>query len=427
MDHFNYKNGSLHAEEVALSSIADAVGTPFYCYSSSTLEMHYKAFMDAFDGQGQKDRAMICYSVKANSNLAVLRTLADLGAGMDVVSEGELMRVQAAGVPGGRIVFSGVGKRDSELRLALEADIRQFNVESEPELERLSELAMEMNKTAIVALRINPNVDANTHEKIATGKAENKFGIPISRASEVYAWGAKLPNVELKGIDVHIGSQLTDLEPFSNAFFLIRELTETLRREGHHIEQLDLGGGLGISYEPDSNESPPSPNEYAAVVCKALGDLDCDLLFEPGRSMAGNAGVLVSQVVFVKQGEDRSFVIVDAAMNDLIRPTLYGAYHHILPLDENSSHETITADIVGPVCETGDTFGKLRQIPKVVRGDYISLMSAGAYGAVQASTYNSRLLIPEVLVKDDQFAVVRARPSYKDLLALDSKAPWQED
>ena len=424
MDLFEMKNGELFAEDVALSKIADTIGTPFYCYSAGTLEMHYRAFINAFAGTGHKQNILICYSVKANSNLAVLKTLADLGAGMDVVSGGELRRALAVGVPAERIVFSGVGKTDEELILAIEAGIRQFNAESEPEVERISILSAERGHVSAVALRINPDVDAKTHHKIATGKAENKFGIPISRARQVYKWASQLPGISMDGIDVHIGSQLTDLDPFRNAFLLVRELCEDLRTDGHNIKQLDLGGGLGIAYERGTNFIPPSPSEYAEIVDATLGDLGCTLMFEPGRSMAGNAGVLVSEVIFVKEGEDRRFVIIDAAMNDLIRPTLYGAYHHMEPLVETGG-ERSPADVVGPVCETGDTFAVQREFPMVKRGDRIAILSAGAYGAVQANTYNSRLLVPEVLVRDDQFAVIRARPSYEDLLALDTLAEWQ--
>ena len=399
MHHFDYRGGVLHAEDVAIPDIAAAIGTPFYCYSSATLERHYRVFADAFAGQP----ARVCYSVKANSNLAVVATLARQGAGADVVSEGELRRALAAGIPAAKIVFSGVGKTESEMSFALETGIDQFNVESEPELELLSQLASARGLTARVAIRVNPDVDAKTHEKIATGKAENKFGISWQRAPFVYDRAKELPGIEASGIDVHIGSQLTDLAPFGAAFSRVAAMVEELRARGHDIRHIDLGGGLGIPYRGD-NDVPPHPDEYAAMVKQTMGHLGCSLTFEPGRLIAGNAGILVSRVIYEKRGDGRNFLILDAAMNDLIRPTLY--------------------DVVGPVCETGDFFAKGRELSRLKSGDLVAVMSAGAYGAVQASTYNTRPLVPEVMVKGDVFAEVRARPSYDAMLKQDIIPSW---
>ena len=421
MHHFTYRNGTLHAEDVDLRDIAADVGTPFYCYSSRTLERHVRVFTEAFQGAD----ILVCYSIKANSNQAVLKTLADLGAGMDIVSEGELRRARAAGVPGERIVFSGVGKAPAEIAAALDEDILCFNVESEAELELLNDLAGERAKVAPVSLRINPDVDARTHRKISTGKAEDKFGISWVRAEAVYARAAELPHLAVRGIDMHIGSQITQLEPFELAFTLLAELVTRLRVAGHEIDHVDLGGGLGIPYR-GTNDVPPHPDEYAAVVKRTVGDLGCKLLFEPGRMIAGNAGILVASVLFSKPGDAKSFTIVDAAMNDLIRPTLYDAFHEIIPVAEPSpGAETAVTDIVGPVSETGDYLSKDYHLPPVAPGDLIAIMSAGAYGAVQSGTYNTRRLVPEVLVKGDQYSVVRARPSYDDLIGLDSFAAWQ--
>lgn len=422
MHHFEYRDGILHAEDVAIPEIAAATGTPFYCYSSATLERHYRVFSEAFRGQP----ARVCYAVKANSNLAVIATLARLGAGADVVSEGELRRAVAAGVPPRKIVFSGVGKTDSEIVFALETGIDQFNVESEPELERLSELASARNITARIAIRVNPDVDAKTHEKISTGKAENKFGISWQRAPAVYARAAELPGIEATGIDVHIGSQLTDLAPFEVAFRRVADMVETLRTQGRDITRIDLGGGLGIPYRGD-NDVPPHPDEYAAMVKRSIGHLGCELTFEPGRLIAGNAGILVSRVIYEKTGDDRSFLIIDAAMNDLIRPTLYDAYHEIRPVMQAAeTAEQVIYDVVGPVCETGDFMAKGRVLPRLKAGDLIAIMSAGAYGAVQASEYNTRPLVPEVLVQVDRFAQVRARPSYDAILKQDTIPSWLE-
>lgn len=419
MHHFDYQGGILHAENVAIPEIAAAIGTPFYCYSSATLERHYRVFADAFKGQP----ARVCYSVKANSNLAVVATLARQGAGADVVSEGELRRALAAGVTPDKIVFSGVGKTEGEMAFALETGIDRFNVESEPELELLSKLASERGVTARVAIRVNPDVDAKTHEKIATGKAENKFGISWKRAPAVYARARELPGIEADGIDVHIGSQLTALEPFEAAFARVAAMVEALRAEGHAIAHVDLGGGLGIPYRGD-NDIPPHPDEYAAMVKRTMGDLGCELTFEPGRLIAGNAGILVSRVIYEKRGDDRNFLILDAAMNDLIRPTLYDAFHEIRPVAAPHDAERIVYDVVGPVCETGDFFAKGRELPRLKAGDLVAIMSAGAYGAVQASTYNTRPLVPEVMVKGAEFREVRARPSYDAMLKQDIIPDW---
>lgn len=420
MDHFLYRDGALFAEDVAISEIAAAVGTPFYVYSTATLLRHFAAFDDALDGMDH----LVCYAMKANSNQAVLKTLAQAGAGMDVVSAGEYLRAKAAGVPGDKIVFSGVGKTVSEIRLALEGGIRQFNVESEPEMEVLDAVARSMDKVAPITIRVNPDVDAKTHAKIATGKSENKFGIPIARAREVYRMAAAMPGLEVVGIDVHIGSQLTDLTPFELAYQKVAELTEQLRADGHTIRRLDLGGGLGIPYER-SNAAPPLPTDYGAMVQKTLGHLGCEIEIEPGRLIAGNAGLMVSEVIYVKSGEGRDFLIIDGAMNDLIRPAMYEAHHDIIPVVEaEAGAEQQPYDIVGPVCESGDTFAKQRMMPKLVAGDLVAFRSAGAYGAVMASEYNSRALIPEVLVHGDQFAVIRRRPTFDEMINRDTIPEW---
>ena len=418
MNHFDYIDGELFAEAVPLARIAEAVGTPFYCYSTATLVHHYRVFSEAFAGLD----AGVFYSLKANSNLAVVRTLAREGAGADVVSEGELRRALAAGIPASRVVFSGVGKTRGELAFALDRGIHQFNVESEPELEALAALAAGRGVAAPVAIRINPWVDAGSHHKISTGRKEDKFGVPWTRASEVFARAQALDGIEALGIDVHIGSQLTDLAPFETAFDRVARVVRSLRAEGHDIRRLDLGGGLGISYDEGT---PPLPADYGAMVRRTLGNLGCELLLEPGRVLTGNAGVLVSRVIYVKQGASRRFVVLDAAMNDLLRPTLYEAHHRILPVREAPAEAPLErADFVGPVCETGDTFGSDMPTPPLAEGNLVAICSAGAYGAVMASTYNSRLLVPEVLVKDEAFAVVRQRPSYDDLLALDTLPDW---
>ncbi len=420
MDHFLYRGGVLHAEDVPIPEIAAAVGTPFYCYSTATLTRHYRLFDEALAGMDH----LICYAMKAASNQAILRTLAGLGAGMDVVSGGEYARAIAAGVPGERIVFSGVGKTREEMRVALIGGIRQFNVESEPEMRALSEVAVSLGKVAPVTIRVNPDVDARTHAKIATGKSENKFGIPIARARAVYAEAASLPGLEVVGIDVHIGSQLTDLAPFRAAYEKVAELTEALRADGHDIRRLDLGGGLGIPYTR-SNEAPPLPMEYGAMIREELGHLGCEIEIEPGRLIVGNAGVLVSRVIYVKEGEGRDFLILDAAMNDLIRPAMYDAHHEIVPVIEPApGTEQRPYDVVGPVCESGDTFARARHLPPLAAGDLVAFRSAGAYGAVMASEYNTRPLIPEVLVNGRDFAVIRARPSFDEMLNRDTIPEW---
>ena len=420
MDHFLYRGGALWAEDVPLAEIAATVGTPFYCYSTATLERHFRLFDEALAGMDH----LVCYAMKAASNVAILKTLAALGAGMDVVSGGEYLRAKAAGVPGDKIVFSGVGKTEAEMRLALEGGVRQFNVESEPEMEVLNRVALDLGMVAPITVRVNPDVDAKTHAKIATGKSENKFGIPIARAREVYAHAARLPGLRVVGIDVHIGSQLTDLEPFRQAYRKVAELTAVLREDGHRIERLDLGGGLGIPYER-SNAAPPLPLDYGAMIREELGHLGCEIEIEPGRLIVGNAGVMVSQVIYVKQGEGRDFLIVDGAMNDLIRPAMYDAHHDIVPVVEPApGSESHVYDVVGPVCETGDTFARQRALPAVKAGDLIAFRSAGAYGAVMASEYNTRPLIPEVLVKGDQFAVIRRRPTFDEMINRDTIPEW---
>src|SRR5499427_5083222 len=405
MNHFDYRNGVLHAEAVNLADIAASVGTPFYCYSSATLERHYRVFTDAFAGE----KVLVCYAMKANSNQSVLRTLAKLGAGADVVSGGELKRALAAGIPANKILFSGVGKTEAELRAALGADIHCINIESEPELDLLSRLAVETGCTARISIRVNPDVDAGTHAKISTGKSENKFGIPLTQARAVYARAAKLPGIEVTGTDVHIGSQITDLSKMETAFRILTEFVHDLRGDGHAISHVDFGGGLGIPYYHD-REAPPAPDAYAAMVKRVTHNLGCTLMFEPGRMIVGNAGILVARVIYVKHGDAKNFVIIDAAMNDLIRPTLYEAHHDILPvLQPAAGAPMILADVVGPVCETGDYLALDRTLPALSDGDLIAILTSGAYGAVQAGTYNTRPLVPEVLVKDDQYAVVRPR------------------
>jgi diaminopimelate decarboxylase len=420
MDHFLYRDGELHAEDVPVAEIAAEVGTPFYCYSTATLTRHFRLFDEALEGMPH----LVCYAMKAASNQAILKTLAQLGAGMDVVSGGEYLRARAAGVPGERIVFSGVGKTREEMRIALEGGVRQFNVESEPEMVALSEVAVSLGVEVPITVRVNPDVDAKTHAKIATGKSENKFGIPIARAREVYAEAARLPGLKVIGIDVHIGSQLTDLEPFRLAYQKVAELTEVLRADGHEITRLDLGGGLGIPYAR-SNAAPPLPTDYGALIKETVGHLGCEVEIEPGRLVAGNAGILVSRVIYVKSGEGRDFLILDGAMNDLIRPAMYDAYHDIVPVKEPAPGiELAKYDVVGPVCESGDTFAKARVMPPVDEGDLVAFRSAGAYGAVMSSEYNTRPLVPEVLVHEHQFAVIRPRPTFDDMINRDTIPPW---
>ena len=421
MHHFAYRDGVLHAEDVDLRVLAEEIGTPFYCYSTATLERHYRVMAQAFAGTDH----LICYAMKANSNQAVVKTMADLGAGMDVVSEGELRRALAAGVPARKIVFSGVGKTAREMAFALKEGIACFNVESEPELELLAAVATRTGQRAKVSIRVNPDVDALTHHKIATGKAENKFGISYGRAPEVYARAAALSALDVSGIHMHIGSQITELAPFAEAFALMADLARDLLAQGHNIRHLDLGGGLGVPYR-GTNDVPPHPDEYAAMVKRALGHLDLKYVIEPGRMIAGNAGILVARVIYVKEGEGRRFVIQDAAMNDLIRPTLYDAYHEILPVAEASGAAVTEADVVGPVCESGDYFARARPLPVLAQGDLLAVMTAGAYGAVQSGTYNTRPLIAEVLVKGGAWSIVRPRQSYEELIGLDRYAGWQE-
>ena len=422
MHHFAYRQGVLHAQEVNLADLADAVGAPFYCYSTATLERHYRVFAEAFNGAD----AEVCYSVKANSNLGVLATLARLDAGMDVVSEGELRRVLAVGVAPKKIAFSGVGKARDEMAYALEQGIFAFNVESEPELRTLNEIAEALGRPARVALRVNPDVDAKTHHKIATGKAENKFGVPFAQALPLYRLARELPGIEPRGVHMHIGSQITDLTPFRNAFALLKDLVGELRADGFAIDFVNLGGGLGVPYRSDE-PTPPLPAEYGKLVKEAVGGLGCKLLFEPGRIIAANAGILVSRVLYVKRGQPKTFTIIDAAMNDLIRPTLYEAYHEIRPVVEpRPGTPTIVTDVVGPVCETGDYLALARPLPELRGGDLIAVMTAGAYGAVLASQYNSRLLVPEVLVSGHRFAVTRPRPDYDDMLAAERLPDWLE-
>jgi diaminopimelate decarboxylase len=421
MHHFAYRDGVLHAEDVSVVTIAEAVGTPFYCYSVATLERHYRVFAAAFADVP----SLVCYAMKANSNQAVIATLARLGAGADVVSEGELKRARAAKIPAEKIMFSGVGKTERELALAVDEGILCVNVESEAELDLLSAIAAAKGRTAAISIRVNPDVDAKTHAKIATGKAENKFGVPISRGRDVYAHAAKLPGLRVAGVDMHIGSQITDMKPFDDAFALLADFVRALRGDGHHIGHVDLGGGLGIPYYHD-DAPPPLPEAYAAVVKRATRSLGCTLIFEPGRVIVGNAGILVARVLYVKPGDAKTFVIVDAGMNDLVRPTLYEAHHDILPvIAAGAEARQIVADVVGPVCESGDFLALERTLAEPRPGDLIAILSAGAYGAVQAGTYNTRALVPETLVDGDKWAVVRPRMEVDDLIALDRLPSWR--
>jgi len=421
MHHFAYRDGVLHAEAVGLDVLAQEVGTPFYCYSTATLERHYNVFADAFSDVP----SLVCYAMKANSNQAVLATMAKLGAGMDVVSQGELRRARVAGMPAEKIVFSGVGKTEAEMAYALDQDILCFNVESEPELERLSAVAVSLGRKARISIRVNPDVDAKSHAKISTGTYANKFGVPIDDAPRVYARAAALPGLIVSGVDMHIGSQITDLAPFDAAASRLADLARRLMSEGHRLEHFDVGGGLGVVYDPRSNARPPEPQAYAQTILRHTRDLGLKLVFEHGRLIAANAGVLLTKVIYVKRGAGKTFVIVDAAMNDLIRPTLYEAYHDIVPVAEAGAQaERHIVDVVGPVCESGDYLAQGRPMPEVAAGDLLAVMSAGAYGAVQASTYNTRLLVPEVLVKGERFAVIRPRLSYEELIGLDRMPDW---
>jgi diaminopimelate decarboxylase len=417
-DIFRYRGGELYAEELPVAHIAAAVGTPFYLYSAAGFTAQYRRFADAF----LPERPLICYAVKANSNLAVLRLLAGLGAGADVVSEGELRRALAAGVPPERIIFSGVGKTAAEMQAAVDAGIHQVNVESVPELRQLSEVASARGRIARIAIRVNPDVDAHTHAKISTGRKENKFGVEIDEALAAYRLAGELPSIEPVGLAVHIGSQLTDLDPYRRAFERVAEVVLELRAVGLSVTRMDLGGGIGVHYHA---ERPPEPASYAKLVRDIFGSLGLNLAFEPGRLLAAPAGLLVSQVLYIKEGNARRFVIVDAAMNDLIRPALYDAWHDIVPVRLPAAGASLApADVVGPVCETGDTFAVDRELPPFAEGDLLAFTAAGAYGAVMSTTYNSRLLVPEVLVAGGRFAIIRARPSYDALLSLDTIPQW---
>ena len=419
-DQFSYKNDELYAEDVSISTVSNVVGTPFYLYSATAITENFLNLKKSLDGLEN----LICYSVKANSNIAILKLLSQLGAGMDVVSVGEYLRAKLAGVPGEKIVFSGVGKRRDEISQVLVGGIKQFNVESEAELKVLNELSISLNKRTSITIRVNPDIDAKTHEKISTGKKDNKFGIPINRAREVYLKASQMLGVKVVGVDVHIGSQLTDLEPFRMAFTKLAELVDDLIKDGHEIKCLDLGGGLGISYQK-TNDVQPSLQEYGQIIRETVGSLGCEILVEPGRFIVGNAGILVSEIIYKKFGEDREFLIVDSAMNDLIRPSLYAAYHEILPIKKpNNSSSSACYDVVGPVCETGDTFATQRILTEMESGELLAFMSAGAYGSVMASEYNTRPLIPEVLVKGDNFSIIRARPLIEDIIRRDIVPDW---
>ena len=414
MEFFDYRGAQLHVESVPVDDIAEQMQTPVYCYSASALQQNYLSYTEQF----KPENSLICYAVKANSNQAIIRTLGNMGAGADVVSEGELRRALQAGIPAEKIVYSGVAKTAREMRFALEQDIFQFNIESEPELELLSEVAVAMGKQAPIAFRINPDIDARTHAKISTGKASNKFGVPWTRAHEAYARAAELPGIRVQGIDMHIGSQLTRLEPFEQAFLCLADLIQELRNQGHPISVLDIGGGLGIDYA-DDNQVPPSVTDYAALANDILGKLDCRILVEPGRSLVGDTGILVSRVIYIKDGEHDRFLIIDAGMNDLLRPSMYDAYHEIIPCHLRDG-EPEQYQVVGPICETGDTFARNRTMTRLQAGDLIAIKSAGAYGAVMASTYNTRPLVPEVLVEGNEITVIRQRPTYDDLIGLDT-------
>ncbi len=420
MHHFQYKGGVLHAEEVDIANLAHRVGTPFYCYSTATLERHYRVFSDAVS---EVDN-LICFAIKSNSNLSILRLLANLGSGMDVVSGGELRRARQAGVPGEKIIFSGVGKSEPEMALGLDEKILCFNVESESELEQLNKVAVSRRQIAPISLRVNPDVDPKTHAKISTGKAQDKFGIPYEHARRLYQKASNLEGLKITGVDMHIGSQIIDLQPFNDAFDLLRELVLDLRSDGHDIRHIDVGGGLGIPYSENSDDIP-HPVDYARLVKSRLGDLNCRLLFEPGRMIAGNAGILVTRVLHVKSNGNKIFTIVDAAMNDLIRPTLYDAYHSIKAIDEvRNDQKFVNTDIVGPICETGDYLALNRELPEFRPSDLLAVMTAGAYGAVLSGTYNTRPLIPEILVNGDRYAIIRPRQSYEELIGRDVIAPW---
>jgi diaminopimelate decarboxylase len=412
--------GDMQAEGVALKLIAQQVGTPFYCYSAGSLRAAWQEFASAMKGIN----ASVCYALKANSNLAVVKLFGDLGAGADIVSVGEMKRALAAGIPPHKIVYSGVGKKPTELMAALQAGIGQINVESSAELETLNAVAGQLGIKAAITIRVNPDIDAGTHEKITTGRKENKFGIDIDLAREAYAFAGKLPNLQVVGVAMHIGSQLTTLDPYRDAIAKVRGLITQLRADGHRIERFDIGGGLGIVY---ADEQPPSIASFLQLVVKETDGLGCELTFEPGRRLVGEAGVLVSEVILVKPGVEKTFVIVDAAMNDLIRPTLYEAWHDIVPVRRpRPDAATIRCDIVGPVCESGDYLAQNRDLAPLSAGDLIMVRSAGAYGAVMASSYNTRPLAPEVMVDGTRFAVVRPRPSIDEMLSSERFPPWME-
>jgi diaminopimelate decarboxylase len=421
MSFFAHKNGEMHAEGVALSAIAAQVGTPFYCYSAGALRAAWQEFADAIKARGLK--AGVCYAMKANSSLAVIRLFGELGASADIVSVGEMHRALAAGIPASRIVYSGVGKKPAELMAALQAGVGQINVESPAELETLNAIAAQLGVTADITIRVNPDIDAGTHAKITTGRKENKFGIDIDLAREAFALAGRLPHLKVVGVAMHIGSQLTSLEPYHAAIVRVRDLIGQLRADGHGIERFDLGGGLGIVY---ADEQPPSIADFMAMVARETEGLGCELMVEPGRRLVGEAGVLVSEVILVKPGVSKTFVIVDAAMNDLIRPTLYEAWHDIVPIRERQDNATIRCDIVGPICESGDFLAQDRDLAPLAAGDLVMIRSAGAYGAVMASTYNSRPLVPEVMVDGTRFAVTRPRPTIEEMLSTERFPPWME-
>lgn len=414
MDHFTYHNGELHAESIPISTIAKAVGSPFYCYSKATFTRHFKVFSSHFEALN----ATVCFAVKANSNIHMLRLIAENGGGADVVSAGEIKRAIQAGIPADRIVFSGVAKTIAEMRYALEQHIWQFNIESEAELDQLNSVATEMNVKAPIAIRVNPDVDPKTHAKISTGQKESKFGIEMPIAETLYQKARTMEGIRIQGVSVHIGSQLLDLNPFRHAFERVRAFVEGLREAGIAVETIDLGGGFGIRYK--DADATPELEEYAGIVKETIGDLGCRLILEPGRVIAGNAGILVSQVTYIKQGTNRQFLIIDAGMNDLVRPAMYGAHHDIVPVIEQKDTALTPYDVVGPICESSDIFAAERELPAMHPGDLLAIRSAGAYGAVMANSYNSRALIPEVLVDGDHCQVIRRRVSLEEMLE------WEE-
>lgn len=416
MDHFTYHDDALYAENVSLADIAKKVGTPFYCYSHATLTHHAKVFTKALAAV----KPLICFAVKSNSNIAVLKTLGKNCLGADVVSAGELRRALAAGIPATKIVFSGVGKTREEMAFALKVGILQFNVESDRELLLLNAVAKKLKMRAPIALRVNPDVDAQTHAKISTGKKDNKFGIDIDLAPELYTLAHAMEHIQVRGVSVHIGSQLTSLAPFRAAYARVRTLVEQLRTDGIPIESIDLGGGLGVPYAFE--DTPPSPDEYGALVAEMFGDFEAQYIFEPGRLISGNAGILVTEVLYVKHAA-KTYVVVDAGMNDLMRPALYDAIHAIAPLKKTTAGKAVLS-VVGPVCESTDVFVKDVMIPLPEEGDLLAFRTAGAYGASLSNTYNSRLMVPEVMVKGKEYAVIRPRPTYEEMLAAESVPDW---